>query len=70
VDGDFVISRGILQLTESPESVAYRWNKKEVYRPDAGGLELLEKLWLAFNRGFLLICQLLCNLRGHVTVGC
>ena len=73
VDGDFVISRGVFDLAERAQvsSLLEETKKaKEVYRPDAGGLELLKKLWLAFNHGFLLICQLLRNLRGHVTVGC
>ena len=69
VDGDFVISWGVLDLTESNRSgTSIQTKNKEVYRPDAGGLELFEKLRLAWNRGFLLICQLLRNFPRHDTV--
>ena len=70
MDGDFVISSDILDLTKSPgQSLLDETNKiTKEYRPDAGGLELLEKLWLACNRGFLLIFQLLRDFCRHVTV--
>jgi hypothetical protein len=43
--------------------------KSKAYRPDTRVLELLEKIWLVLNFGFLLIRQLLCNFRRQGTVG-
>ncbi len=46
-----------------------RKGEKRAYRPDTGVLELLDRFWFALDGSFLLVRQLLCNLRGHRTVG-
>jgi hypothetical protein len=68
MERDLVIARNVFDLTHDNVSINHtsftRRGKKKgrTYCPNTRGLELLNGLWLALDRAFLLVCQLLCNL--------
>ena len=72
MERDLVIARNVFDLpTTSLNNHTFSREKKgRAYCPNTRVLELLDRLWFALDGSFLLVRQLLCNLRRHDTVGC
>jgi hypothetical protein len=80
LEGDLVIARNVFDLPRNNSkyddrvsvTCFYAYNERgweRAYLPDTGVLELLDRFWFALDGSFLLVRQLLCNLRRHRTVG-